>query len=163
VGFGHWCPFARGFLFDKPMPRAKAKQSAHAQLDTLRQQAAGERVSQRELALRLEAAKAAVDDAGAAVTEAYAADDTKLAPRRRQEVDAAAADVLDLQHRFDAAGLWVERAQAEADSFQAEYARELLDEREPEARELAEALTRAARGGRGAGRVSTPSLARRAG
>jgi hypothetical protein len=126
-----------------PTRKPKTKQSARAQLDQLRQQAAGERVNERELAVRLEAAKAAVDDAGAAVTEAYAADDAKLAQRRRQEVDAAAAEVLDLQHSFDAAGLRLERAQAEADTFQAEHARELLDEREPEARELAENLTRA--------------------
>ncbi len=93
-----------------PTRKSKTKQSAHAQLDQLRQQAAGERVNRRELAVRLEAAKAAVDDAGAAVTEAYAAEDPKLAARRRQEVDAAAADVLDLQHRFEAARLRVERA-----------------------------------------------------
>ena len=122
---------------------ARAKETAHAQLDRLRQQAAAERVNERELAARLEAATAAVDDAGAAVTEAYAAEDAKLAQRRRQEVDAAAADVLDLQHRFDAAGLRVQRAQAEADTFQAEHACELLEEREPEAREIAGELTRA--------------------
>jgi hypothetical protein len=126
-----------------PTRKPKTKQSAHAQLDQLRQQAAAERVNERELAAQLEAAKVAVDDAGAAVTEAYAADDAKLAQRRRQEVDAAAAEVLDLQHRFDAAGLRVERAQTEADTFQVEHARELLDEREPEARTLAERLTRA--------------------
>jgi hypothetical protein len=124
------------------MPR-NAKPSAHATLDQLRQAAAAERVSGRELAVRLEAAKAAVDDAGAAVTEAYAADDAKLAQRRRQELDAATTEVLDLEHRFDAAGLRVQRAQAEADTFQAQHARELLDEREPEARALAENLTRA--------------------
>jgi hypothetical protein len=125
------------------VPRNAKKQSAHAELDQLRQQAAAERVNERELAVRLEAAKAAVDDAGAAVTEAYAADDAKLAQRRRQEVDAAAAEVLDLQHRFDAAALRIERAQAEADTFQAEHARDLLDEKEPEARTLADNLTRA--------------------
>jgi hypothetical protein len=100
-------------------------------------------VNERELAAQLEAAKAAVDGAGAAVTEAYAADDAKLAPRRRQELDAAAAEVLDLQHRFDAAGLRVERAQAEADAYLAEHARDLLDEREAEAREVAASLTAA--------------------
>jgi hypothetical protein len=121
----------------------KAQESAHAQLDRLRQQTATERVNERQLAAQLEAAKVAVDDAGAAVTEAYAADDAKLAQRRRQEADAAAAEVLDLQHRFDAAGLRAERAQAEADTFHVEHARELLDEREPEARTLAERLTRA--------------------
>jgi hypothetical protein len=126
------------------MPR-KATVSAHAEVDRLRQQAAAERVSARELQAQLEAAKVAVDDAGAAVTEAYAADDGKLVSRRRSELDAAAADVLDLQHRVDAAGLRVERAQAEADTFQAEHARKLLDEREAEARQVAENLIRTAR------------------
>jgi hypothetical protein len=119
-----------------PTRKPKTKQSAHAQLDQLHQQAAGERVNERELAVRLEAAKAAADTAGAAVTEAYAADDPKLAARRRQELDVAAAEVLDLQHRVDAAGLRVQRAQAEADSFQAKHARDLLDEKEREARGL---------------------------
>jgi hypothetical protein len=121
------------------------KASAHATLDQLRQQAAAERVSERDLAARLEAAKAAVDDAGAAVTEAYAAEDAKLAERCRNELDATAAEVLDLQHRFDAAGLRVQRAQAEADTYQAEHARDLLAEKEAEARELAENLSRAGR------------------
>jgi hypothetical protein len=121
----------------------KATVSAHGELDRLRQQAAAERVAARELQVQLEAAKVAVDDAGAAVTEAYAADDGKLASRRRSELDAAASDVLDLQHRVDAAGLRVARAQAEADAFQAEHARELLEEREAEARELAAKLTSA--------------------
>ena len=121
---------------------AKRKPSAHAQLDQLRQAAAAERVSQRELAVQLDAAKAAVDDAGAAVTEAYVADDPKLAARLRQELQAATDEVFDLQHRYDAAGLRVQRAQAEADTFQVDHARELLDEREPGARALAENLTR---------------------
>jgi hypothetical protein len=62
------------------------QESTHAQLNRLRQQTATERMTERELAVRLGAAKAAVDDAGAAVTEAYAADDAKLATRRRQEL-----------------------------------------------------------------------------
>jgi hypothetical protein len=122
---------------------AKAKRSAHAELDELRQQAAAERVKARDLEAELEAASAEVDDAGAAVTEAYAADDAKLATRRRQDLESATAHVLDLQHRVTAAGLRVERAQAEADRFQAEHARELLEEREAEAREVAAKLTRA--------------------
>jgi hypothetical protein len=61
----------------------------------------------------------------------------------RNDLDAAKAEVLDLEHRVAAAGLRVQRAQAEADAFQAEHARELLDEKESEARTLAENLTRA--------------------
>jgi hypothetical protein len=45
--------------------------------------------------------------------------------------------------RATAAGLRVERAQAEADTFQADHARELLEEREAEARNLAANLTAA--------------------
>jgi hypothetical protein len=120
---------------------SRAKESAHAQLDQLRQRVAAERHAERELAVQLEAAKVAVDDAGAEVTEAYAAEDAKLAVRRRREVDAAAAAVLDLQHRFDAAGLRVERAQAAADAFVAEHARELLDEKEAAAVEVADKLS----------------------
>jgi hypothetical protein len=122
---------------------SRATHTAHFELDELRQRAAAERANERELEVRLEAAKAAVEDAGAAVTEAYAADNAKLAVRRRREADAAAAAVLDLQHRLNAARLRVGRAQAEADAFRAGHARELLDEREAEARELAAKLTSA--------------------
>jgi hypothetical protein len=124
---------------------AKAKRSAHAELDELRQHAVAERVKARDLAAELEAAKAEVDDAGAAVTEAYAADDARLATQRRQDLESATARVLDLQHRVTAAGLRVDRAQADADAFQTDHSRELLDEREAEAREVAAKLTSAGR------------------
>jgi hypothetical protein len=121
---------------------AKRKQSAHATLDQLRQAAAGERVKQRELEVQRDAAKAKVNSAGGAITEAYAAQDDRLAAKLRKDLQAAEADVLDFQHRLAAAGLRAGRAQAEADTFQAEHARELLDEREPAARAVAEQLTR---------------------
>jgi hypothetical protein len=121
---------------------AKAKRSAHAELDELRQHAAAERVKQRYLATQFEAAKREVENAAAAVTEAYAAEDDKLVVQRRDELQAAEAEVLDLQHRADAAGLRVERAQAAADSFQREHARDLLDELEAKAHEATANLTR---------------------
>jgi hypothetical protein len=122
------------------MPR---KQSAHAELDQLRQAAATERVKQRELEVQKDAAKVKVESAGASITEAYAAEDRRLVAKCRKDLDAAKAEVLDLEHRVAAAGLRIDRAQAEAENFQAEHARELLDEKEPEARTLAENLTRA--------------------
>jgi hypothetical protein len=100
-------------------------------------------VKQRELEAQLDAAKVKVTHASAAITDAYAADDDKLAAKHRKDLEAAEAEVLDLQHRVSAAGLRIERVQAEADTFHAEHARELLDEREPGARALAENLTRA--------------------
>jgi hypothetical protein len=119
------------------------KQSAHAKLDQLRQATAAERVKQRELGAQKDLAKVKVESAGASLTEAYAAEDGRLVAKCRKDLEAAKAEVLDLEHRVAAAWLRVERAQAEADTFQAEHARELLEEREAEARELAEQLTRA--------------------
>jgi chromosome segregation ATPase len=124
------------------MPR-KTTQSAHATLDGLRQHAAGERVKARELEGELEAAKVEVETASAAIAEAYAAENQRAVTAARKAEEAAVAKVRELQHRIDGARIRVERAQAEADTFQAEYARELLDEREAEARELAANLTRA--------------------
>jgi hypothetical protein len=123
---------------------AKAKRSAHAELDELRQRAAAERVKARDLGAQLEGAKLNVERAAAAVTEAYAAEDDKLVAHRRKDLEAAEAEVLDLQHRADASPLRVDRAQRQADTFAAEHARDLLDEREGEAREVAANLTRAA-------------------
>lgn len=119
--------------------------SAHATLDQLRQQAAGERVKQRELQAELEAAKAAVDRASDEITEAYAAENQRAVTTARKAEQDAVAQVRELQHRIDGAAIRVARAQAEADSFQADHARELLDEREAEAREVAEELTRTGR------------------
>jgi excisionase family DNA binding protein len=53
---------------------AKAKRSAHGELDELRQHAATERVKTRDLDTQLEVAKREVENAAAAVTEAYAAE-----------------------------------------------------------------------------------------
>jgi hypothetical protein len=124
------------------MPR-KTNKSAHAALDELRQHAAGERVKTRELEAELEATKAEVETASGAIAEAYAAENQRAVTAARKTEEASVAKVRDLQHRLDGARIRVERAQAEADTFQSEHARELLDEREPEARDLAEQLTRA--------------------
>jgi hypothetical protein len=91
----------------------------------------------------LEAAKAAVDRASEEITEAYAAENQRAVTSARKAEQAAVAQVRELQHRLDGAAIRVGRAQAGADTFQAEHARELLDEKESEARTLAENLTRA--------------------
>lgn len=118
------------------------RKSAHTTLDELRQAAGAERMKQRDHEAKLDAAKLEVERAGQAVTDAYAADDATLAAQRRKELQAAEGAVLDLQHRVDAAGLRVERAQQQLDEFQRERARDLLEERVAEAREVALKLTR---------------------
>jgi hypothetical protein len=84
------------------MPR---KPSGHAQLDQLRQAAAGERVKRRELETELDAAKAAVDQASQEITEAYAAENQRAVTTARKAEDAAVARVRELQHRLDGAGI----------------------------------------------------------
>ena len=96
------------------MPR---KQSAHTELDQLRQQATGERIKARDLEAALEAAKLDGEDAAQAVTDAYALDDERLAQQRRNELEAAEAKVVDLGHRVTAAAQRVERAQRAVDTF----------------------------------------------
>jgi chromosome segregation ATPase len=129
----------------------RATRSAHGELDELRQRTAAERVKLRDLSAELAAAKAEVDAASDAITEGYASEDERLATRHaarqavdraRKEQEGAVAKVRELQHRVDAAGLRIERAQREADTFAAEHARELLDELEGEAHEAAANLTR---------------------
>jgi hypothetical protein len=126
------------------MPR-KAKPSAHAQLDELRQRAAAERVHQRELEAQADAAALEVERASDAIADGYATEDQRAVTAARKAEEAAVAKVKETQHRLAGAEIRVGRAQAEADTFQADHARELLDEREAEARQLADNLTRAGR------------------
>ena len=122
------------------MPR---KTTAHAELDQLRQTVARERLRARDVDAELEAAKQRVEDISDDLTEAFADDDTKLIQQRRQELQAAEAEVKDLAHRSKAAGLRVERSQRAVDNFASERAQDLLEERAPAAREVALQLTRA--------------------
>jgi hypothetical protein len=110
----------------------RRKPSAHAELDQLRQAAAGERVKQREIETELEAAKAAGDQAGEEITEAYAAENQRAVTTARKAEQAAVAQVRELRHRLEGAAIRVGRAQAEADAYQAEHAPELLEEKEAE-------------------------------
>jgi hypothetical protein len=122
------------------MPR---KTTAHAELDQLRKTVATERIRARDVDAEIEAAKQRVEDISGDLTEAFADDDTKLVQQRRQELQAAEAEVKDLAHRSKAAGLRVERSQRAVANFASERAQDLLDERAPAAREVALQLTRA--------------------
>jgi hypothetical protein len=122
---------------------AKQRKTAHAKLDELRQDMAHERMKARDAESAFEAAKARVGEADRAVTAAYALEDDKLAAQRRKELQAAEAEAIELQRRVDAAGLRVEPAQQQLDTFARERARDLLAEREQPARTVALELSRA--------------------
>jgi hypothetical protein len=121
------------------MPQRKP--SAHSQLDALRQQAADARVLHRELQAEMGAAKLKVEQAGTAIADAYAGEDQRAVTTSRKAEETAVAKVEDLQHRLTGAEIRVERAQAEADTFARERARDLLAEREQPARTVAAELT----------------------
>lgn len=123
------------------MPR----KTAHATLDELRQTAAHQRMKARDLDDTLEVAKQEVEDDSRAVTDAYAAEDAKLAQQRRKQLEATEAKVIDLGHQVTAAAQRVEMAQRAADTFTQEHARDLLAEREQPARTVAAELTASVR------------------
>jgi hypothetical protein len=116
------------------------RKPAHTTLDALSQATAAERGKQRDLEATLKATSLEVESTGQAVTNAYAADDAKLATQWRKKIQAAEAAVVDLQRRVEA-GLRVERARQELDRFKREHARELIEEREQPARTVAADLT----------------------
>jgi hypothetical protein len=125
------------------MPRSRS--TAHAELDELRQTVARQRTKARALDAALEVANQKVEYASRAVTDAYAAEDAKLAQRRRRQLETAEAKVLDLGHQVTAAKLRVERAQQAADRFAQEHARDLLTEREQTGGTVATELTASVR------------------
>jgi hypothetical protein len=122
---------------------AKQRKTAQAELDELRQDVANKRMKARDVESAFEAAKARVGEADRAVTAAYALEDDKLAVQRRKELQAAEADAVEVQRRVDAAGLRVQHAQQQVDTFARERARDLLAEREQPARTIALELSRA--------------------
>jgi hypothetical protein len=124
------------------MPRNK---TAHAQLDELRQAAAGERMKQRELEAQLQGARVEVEQASAAIADGYAAEDQKAVAAAGEAEDAAVAKVKDLQHRLNGAEVRVERAQRALDEFQRDHARDLLAEREEAARAITDDLSASVR------------------
>ena len=74
----------------------RAKVSAHAELDQLKQAAATERVTHRELQLEAEAAKLEAEQASSAITAGYAAEDQRAGTAARRAEEAADAKVKDL-------------------------------------------------------------------
>lgn len=91
--------------------------------------------------MALDAARVRVDEADRAVTAAYALEDAKSAAQRRKELQVAEGEVVDRGHRVTAAGLREQRAQQQLDEFAHQHARDLLAEREPNARTVAAELT----------------------
>jgi hypothetical protein len=124
------------------MPR-KSKPTGHAELDELRQEAADERMKQRDLEAQLEANKAKVEQATAAIAAAYASEDERAVTSARKAESKAIAELRELQHRVDGAGIRVERAQQALDTFMREHPRSLIAEREQQARAVTADLTRA--------------------
>jgi hypothetical protein len=118
------------------------KRTAHQQLDELRQRVADEGVKLREAQVQLEASKAKVEDRSRSLTDAHALEDAKLARERREDLERAEGEVLDAQHRVGGAELRAQRAREELATFMRDHARELLDEREQTANEVAAELTR---------------------
>jgi hypothetical protein len=119
------------------------KKTAHAELDEHRQRVAAEGMKFREAQSRLEATKAKLEDCSRALTDAYAAEDQKLARERREELKREEAEVVDCQHRVGGAELRARRAREELDAFLAASAGVLLGEREDTAKRVAAELTRA--------------------
>jgi hypothetical protein len=112
----------------------KPSKTAHAQLDELRQYAAAERIKRRDLEAQLAAADLDAEQHSAAITDGYAAEDQRAVARARKGEQQAIAKAGELHHQVEGAGLRVERAQADVDSFERSHARDLLAERERSAR-----------------------------
>jgi hypothetical protein len=122
------------------MPR---KRSAHQQLDEHRQRVADEGTRLRELQERQAQAEAELERIGGAIASAYASEDEREIAKARKGKEEPTARVEDLAHRTAGASLRAERAREELATFMRDHARDLLDEREETAREVAAELTRA--------------------
>jgi hypothetical protein len=122
------------------MPR---KKTMHAQLDQHRQRVAAEGMNLRELQEQQARAKAELERIGDTIAAAYASEDGAVIAKARKAKEEAMGRVEDLEHHVAGAELRARRAREELQTFTAEHARELLEEREPVAREAATALTSA--------------------
>jgi hypothetical protein len=117
--------------------------AAHDRVDELRRRVAEESQKLRQAQAELEASTAKVEDCSRRLTDAYASENARLAHERRNELQRAETDAADQEHRVAGAELRAQRARGELDSFIAESAQALLEEREGLARELAAELTAA--------------------
>ena len=119
------------------------KRTAHQELDEHRQRVASEGANLREMQAQRTRAEAELESLGDAIARAYASEDEGEVAEARKAKEEAAARVEDLEHRTAGASLRAQRAREELAAFMSARGRDLLDEREPAAREAAALLTRA--------------------
>src|SRR4051794_304895 len=104
---------------------AKAKPSAQAELDELRERAAAERVKQRHLGDALETARAHVEQADEAISSAYEAEDDAAIAAARVALADAEAEADDLARRHAALDSRIRAAQATVDAYVEKHADDL--------------------------------------
>jgi DNA repair exonuclease SbcCD ATPase subunit len=119
------------------------RKSAHAQLDEHRQRVASESMRLRELQEQQARARAELERIGDGIASAYASEDADAIAKARQAKEDAMARVEDLEHHVAGVKLRAQQAKRELDEFMAANSRDLLDEREETAREVATELTEA--------------------
>jgi DNA repair exonuclease SbcCD ATPase subunit len=122
---------------------ARRQRSAHQQLDEHRERVASEGTKFRELQEQQAQAEAELERIGDAIARAYASEDEREIATAREAKEEATARVEDLAHRTAGASLRAERAREELAGFMRDHARDLLDEREQTANEVASELIRA--------------------
>ena len=112
----------------------KPRKTAHAQLDELRQLAAAERIKRRDLEAQLPPPSSTSSSTRPPSRTGTRPRTSAPSPAHARPKQAAIAKAGELRHQVDGAGLRVERAQADVDSFERDHARDLLAERERSAR-----------------------------
>jgi hypothetical protein len=122
---------------------ARRHRSAHQQLDEHRQRAAFEGTKFRELQAQQAQVEAELVRIGDAIARAYASEDEREIASARKAKEEARARVEDLEHRTAGASLRAQRAREKLATFTRDHGRDLLDEREQTAREIAAGLTKA--------------------
>jgi hypothetical protein len=122
------------------MPR---KKTAHAELGEHRQRVASEGAKFRELQEQQARARAELERIGDTIAAAYASEDADAIANARKAKEEAMGRVEDLEHRTAGASLRAEQVREELAAFMRHRGRDLLDEREQTAREVAAELTKA--------------------
>jgi chromosome segregation ATPase len=111
-------------------------------LAELKRQLAEEATAARTLDAEADSAAADLAQARDAVVTAYADNDATGIKKATAARDKAEARITELADRQDAARIRVERGQHAAQAYEAEHARDLIAELEPDAGEAVEALQR---------------------
>jgi hypothetical protein len=119
------------------------KRTAHQQLDEHRQRVASEGAKFRELQEQQARAKAELERTGDVIAAAYASEDQDAIRKARKAKEEVMARVEDLEHRIAGASLRADQVREELAAFMRDHGRDLLDEREQTAREVAAELTKA--------------------